>query len=97
MRYAVLGRTGVQVSRIALGGGFFGTRMDQVESSRILDRALDLGINVVDTAESYLRPEPNASETILGELLHGSRDGARNALPLMIPDGRGGLHGCFAR
>ena len=75
MRYARLGRSGVQVSRIALGTGFFGTRLDKEESARILDRALDLGINVVDTAESYLLPEPYASETVLGEILQGRRDG----------------------
>ena len=73
MRTATLGSTGVEISRVALGAAFFGTHISQEESGRILDRALALGINVIDTAESYLQPEPNTSERVLGDLLRGRR------------------------
>jgi len=73
MRYRRLGRTGVQLSRFSLGASFFGTRIGRDEAAAILHRALDLGVNVVDTAESYLRPEPLASEAVLGEILPGVR------------------------
>jgi aryl-alcohol dehydrogenase (NADP+) len=69
LRYRQLGRTGVQVSRFSLGASFFGTRIGRDDSARILRRALELGVNVVDTAESYLRPAPLASEAVLGEIL----------------------------
>ncbi len=73
MRTGTLASTGVEISRVALGTAFFGTHISQEESGRILDRALALGINVVDTAESYLHPEPNTSERVLGDLLRGRR------------------------
>ena len=74
MRFAHLGRTGVKVSRISLGTGFFGGAISERECDRILSRALDLGINVVDTAEKYLRPNRGASETVLGTILGDRRD-----------------------
>ncbi len=74
MRFARLGNTGVEISRISLGTGFFGGAIPEAECLRILTRALDLGINVIDTAEKYLRPTPGASETTLGRILRGRRD-----------------------
>ncbi len=73
MRYKRLGRTGVHVSNVTLGASFFGTRINESDSKRILERSLELGINAVDTAESYLRPAPRASETVLGRILQGRR------------------------
>ena len=67
-------RTGVHISNVTLGGSFFGTRISERDSSLILDRSLELGINAVDTAESYLKPDPHASETVLGRILKGRRD-----------------------
>ena len=74
MRFAYLGGTGVQVSRISLGTAFFGGVIDESESRKIVYRALDLGINVIDTAEMYLMPSPGASETALGRILSDNRD-----------------------
>ena len=74
MRFARLGNTGVEISKISLGTGFFGGAIPEAECLRILTRALDLGINVIDTAEKYLRPTPGASETTLGRILRGRRD-----------------------
>jgi aryl-alcohol dehydrogenase-like predicted oxidoreductase len=68
-----LGRTGVQVSKLCLGTmmfGDWGTR-DHDESIKIIHRALDAGINFVDTADVYSRGE---SETITGKALAGRRD-----------------------
>jgi Aldo/keto reductase family len=59
--------------RFSLGASFFGTRIGRDDATAILYRALDLGVNVVDTAESYLRPEPLASEAVLGQILAGVR------------------------
>jgi len=71
--YRPLGRTGVQVSPLTLGTMNFGTwgNPDHDETAAILHRALDAGINVVDTADVYARGE---SETIVGKALAGRRD-----------------------
>jgi aryl-alcohol dehydrogenase-like predicted oxidoreductase len=55
----LLGRTGVRVSKLCLGTWMFGTRTDEPESRRILDAALDAGINFVDTANRYGREVVN--------------------------------------
>jgi aryl-alcohol dehydrogenase-like predicted oxidoreductase len=67
------GRTGVKVSALALGAMMFGPRgnPDHDDSIRIIHRALDAGINLVDTADVYSQGE---SETIVGKALKGRRD-----------------------
>ena len=67
------GRTGVKVSALALGTMMFGPRgnPDRDDSIRIIQRALDAGINLVDTADVYSQGE---SETIVGQALQGRRD-----------------------
>jgi len=74
MLYRDLGRTGVQVSPLCLGTMMFGAwgNTDHDESVRIIHRALDAGINFVDTADVYSRGE---SEEIVGKALaDGRRD-----------------------
>ena len=73
MEYRALGRTGVQVSPLCLGAMMFGTwgNTDHDESIRIIHRALDAGVNFVDTADVYSRGE---SEEIVGKALAGRRD-----------------------
>jgi aryl-alcohol dehydrogenase-like predicted oxidoreductase len=66
MEYRPLGRTGVQVSQIGLGTMMFGGRTDKAESIRIIDHALEQGLNFVDTADVYAG---NESERIVGEAL----------------------------
>jgi aryl-alcohol dehydrogenase-like predicted oxidoreductase len=68
----VLGRTGVRVSKLCLGAMMFGSwgNPDRGESIRIIHRALDGGINFVDTADVYSQGE---SEEIVGEALAGGR------------------------
>lgn len=69
MDYRPLGRTGVQVSEICLGTMMFGMKTDEAESIRMIDHALDAGVNFVDTADIYAA---NLSETILGQALANS-------------------------
>ena len=73
MRYDSLGRSGVKVSALCLGCANLGEPADEAESARIVDEALDGGINFIDTANIY-GVEPGGSETILGKLLKGRRD-----------------------
>jgi aryl-alcohol dehydrogenase-like predicted oxidoreductase len=73
MDYRTLGRTGVKVSPLCLGAMMFGQRgnTDHADCIRIIHRALDAGINFVDTANVYSNGE---SEEIVGEALRGCRD-----------------------
>lgn len=70
--HRLLGRTGVRVSPLCLGTMMFGARgnTDHADSVRIIHRALDSGINFVDTADVYSAGE---SETIVGKALAGGR------------------------
>jgi Aldo/keto reductase family len=71
MRYRTLGRTGIKVSAYALGAMMFGAAGDHDESIRIIRKALDAGINVIDTADIYSNGE---SEEIVGKALKDRRD-----------------------
>jgi aryl-alcohol dehydrogenase-like predicted oxidoreductase len=70
MDYRPLGTTGVQVSRLCLGAMMFGAwgNPDHDESVRIIHRAVDAGINFIDTADMYSFGE---SEEIVGKALQG--------------------------
>lgn len=73
MQLRSLGTTGVKVSPLCLGAMMFGEwgNPDHDESIRIIHRALDAGINFIDTADVYSRGE---SEEIVGKALKGKRD-----------------------
>src|ERR1700731_1573551 len=73
MDYRQLGGTGVEVSPLCLGAMMLGAwgNTDHEESTRIIDRALDAGINFIDPADVYARGE---SEEIVGRALQGRRD-----------------------
>ena len=73
MNHRALGRTGVQVSPLCLGTMMFGAwgNRDHDDSIRVIHRALDAGINFVDTADVYAAGE---SEEIVGRALEGRRD-----------------------
>lgn len=73
MEYRSLGRTGVQVSSLCLGCMNFGDDTSEEDSIRIIHRAMDDGINFLDTADVYSRGK---SETITGKAL--ARDGRRD-------------------
>jgi aryl-alcohol dehydrogenase-like predicted oxidoreductase len=72
MNYRTLGRTGVKVSPLCLGAMMFGDwgNQDHDDGVRIIHRALDAGINFIDTADVYSRGE---SEEIVGKALAGGR------------------------
>lgn len=71
MKYRPLGRTGIRVSPFALGAMMFSSfgNGDQDEVDRMMGRALDAGINLVDTADAY-----GDSEEMVGRALKGRRD-----------------------
>jgi aryl-alcohol dehydrogenase-like predicted oxidoreductase len=73
MEYRPLGRTGVKVSPLCLGCMNFGGKTSPQDSYEIIDRALDAGINFLDTANVYSR---GRSEEVTGEALkrNGRRD-----------------------
>ncbi|MET9223827.1 aldo/keto reductase [Streptomyces sp. NPDC003300] len=73
MQYRTLGRTGVQVSTLALGAMNFGAigRTTQDEATAIVDAALEAGINVIDTADMYGHGD---SEEMVGKAIAGRRD-----------------------
>jgi myo-inositol catabolism protein IolS len=70
MRYRILGSTGLRVSAIGLGtwqfGGEWGHTFSQADVDAILDKAVEVGINVIDTAECY---GDRLSESLIGNYL----------------------------
>ena len=66
MNYRHLGRTGVRVSPLCLGAMNFGGPTTEADSIRIIHKALDAGINFVDTANGYNKGE---SERVVGKAL----------------------------
>jgi aryl-alcohol dehydrogenase-like predicted oxidoreductase len=88
MERRTLGRTGVSVSKLCLGAMMFGDwgTKDHEESIRIIHRALDAGINFIDTADVYSQGE---SEVIVGKALSGARrDDVVLATKVHMPMGR---------
>jgi aryl-alcohol dehydrogenase-like predicted oxidoreductase len=71
MKYAYLGRTGVQVSRLCMGTMTFGREADEQASAAMFRRCREVGINFFDTANIY---NGGRSEQILGRLLADCRD-----------------------
>jgi aryl-alcohol dehydrogenase-like predicted oxidoreductase len=79
MRYRQLGRSGLLVSELCFGTMSFGAKgywevvggLDQAAAQRLVDTAIDGGINFFDTADVYSHGQ---SEEILGKTLHGKRD-----------------------
>jgi len=85
MRYRTLGRTGIKVSPYALGAMMFGLppgNPDHDDSIRIIHKALDVGINFIDTADTY-----GDSEEVVGKALRGRRDGVVLATKVSRPMG----------
>src|SRR5271155_5622594 len=72
MEYRPLGRTGVSVSQLCLGAMMFGAfgNPDHDDAVQIIHKALDAGINFIDTADGYSAGE---SELIVGKALSGGR------------------------
>jgi aryl-alcohol dehydrogenase-like predicted oxidoreductase len=73
MSYRRLGRSGLVVSVVGLGCNNFGRKLDADGSRAVVDAALDVGINLFDTADIYGTPH-GTSEEMLGAALKGRRD-----------------------
>jgi len=90
IRLRPLGRSGLEVSPICLGGNVFGWTVDEAMSFRLLDAWVDAGMNFVDTADVYSRWVPGhaggESETIIGKWLRQS--GKRNRIVLATKVGK---------
>lgn len=86
MSFVSLGRAGVKVSRLCLGTMMFGGPTDASESTRIIHRALDEGINFLDTANIYNGGE---SEIVTGRALDGRRESVVLATKAANPMGDG--------
>src|SRR5580698_8454921 len=76
MRYTTLGKSGLKVSRLGLGcmgmsAAYTGAGADDGESVRTIQRALDLGVTLIDTAEIY---GPFTNEELVGRAIKGRRD-----------------------
>jgi aryl-alcohol dehydrogenase-like predicted oxidoreductase len=87
MEYRPLGRTGITVSELCLGAMMFGAfgNPDHDDAIKIIHRALDAGINFIDTADGYSAGE---SEVILGQALaDGRRDHVVLAVKFGVPFG----------
>jgi aryl-alcohol dehydrogenase-like predicted oxidoreductase len=94
MDYRQLGRSGLRVSALTLGTMTFGGRgsfakvgdLDARAAARLLDRCLDAGVNLIDTADVY---SEGYSEEIVGEIIRGRRDRALVATKARMPMGEG--------
>jgi aryl-alcohol dehydrogenase (NADP+) len=96
MKYTVLGSTRLKVSRLCIGcmsfggpgrdAGGFGWTLGYDDSKKVIDRAVDLGINFFDTADVYSRGK---SEQIVGRALKGRRDQVVLATKVGLPTGEG--------
>jgi aryl-alcohol dehydrogenase-like predicted oxidoreductase len=71
MQYQTLRGTGITISRLSLGTMTFGAQTDEATSIRMVDMAVDAGINFIDCADIYVR---GISEQILAKALKGKRD-----------------------
>lgn len=73
MQLRPLGRSGLQIAPLMLGGNVFGWNIDEKTSFAILDAFVDAGFNAIDTADSYSRWVPGhaggESETVIGDWL----------------------------
>lgn len=86
MEYRNLGNSGLRVSAIGLGTNQFGGKVDQTGVNNIIDTVIDLGINLIDTADVY---QNGRSEETLGEALKGKWDKVVLATKVHIPTGDG--------
>jgi len=96
MQKRTLGTAGLDVSLVGLGANNFGGRMDLEASRRVIDRALDLGVTLIDTADTY--GNRGGSEEILGKLLGPRRKAIVLATKFGLPmDQDGKLRGASRR
>jgi aryl-alcohol dehydrogenase-like predicted oxidoreductase len=71
LEYRPVGKTGLRISRMTLGTNNFGRDVDEPTSIRVIRKAMDLGINSIDTANVYAG---RRSEELIGKAVQGDRD-----------------------
>lgn len=71
MEYRTLGKSGLRVSAVGLGTNQFGGKVDEAGVRHLIDRALDAGVNFIDTADIYTG---GRSEETIGKAIRGRRD-----------------------
>ena len=86
MEFRRIGRSGLKVSEVGLGGNNFGWWADEAASAPVINAALDSGINFIDTADMYDRGH---SEEYLGRALKGKRQRVIIATKFGLPMGDG--------
>ena len=86
MQYRQLGNSGLRVSVIGLGTNQFGGKVDQAGVNEIIDGCIDMGINLIDTADIYTKGN---SETTLGVALKGKWEKVVLATKVFHPAGEG--------
>lgn len=94
MNYRSLGKSGLRVSQICLGTNNFGGQVSEKTSIGIISKALDCGINIIDTADMYTR---GRSEEIIGEAVKGRRDEVVIATKVGFNLGQGPNQGGLSR
>ncbi|MEV0388094.1 aldo/keto reductase [Nonomuraea sp. NPDC050643] len=99
MRYRTLGDSDLRTSVVGLGCNSIGTGLDVTRTRAMVDAAIEEGVTLFDTAESYGAP-PGASEELLGEVLAGRREQVVLATKFGAPghrpdDGQGEAHGAL--
>ena len=87
MKYRRLGNSGLKVSEIGLGANNFGRRVDADGTAVVIDRALEVGINLIDTANTY--GGDRRSEEYIGRALNGKRADALIATKAAMSMGDG--------
>ena len=100
-----LGRSGLQVSKVCLGGNVFGWTVDEATSFKLLDAWVDAGMNFIDTADVYSRWVPGhrggESEAVIGRWL--KKSGRRDRVVIAtkvgkdMGDGKVGLAPAYLR
>jgi aryl-alcohol dehydrogenase-like predicted oxidoreductase len=93
MEYRNLGNSGLRVSKLGVGCNSFGGRMELAASKKVVDKAIDLGVNFFDTADIY--GGGGKSEAVLGEALGSRRQHVVLATKfgMAMPDDRGESRG----
>ncbi len=87
MTYRSLGSSGLMVSTVGIGCNAFSRRVDKDGVQEILDAAQDVGVTLLDTADTY-GAQPGASEELLGLALQGTPRGVRGGH--QVRDGHAG-------
>jgi aryl-alcohol dehydrogenase-like predicted oxidoreductase len=94
MEYRCLGRSGLAVSAVGLGTNNFGARIDYQQTDRVIHQAVDIGVNLIDTSNTYGK---TLSEEYIGKSTKGIRGQVLLATKVAGPIGQGPNQGGASR